>query len=113
MTRPSPVRCDKSPSGATNRVVASEIRRPAGRVKRGHSFGLHKHDRCGCFDLRRNCCFVCRYNGTDRAGWTRRRNWHGSPSDLHYIAVSAALLVSAGIAIVVASLIVTALGYSR
>jgi hypothetical protein len=43
---------------------------PAGefRVKRGHSFGLHKHDRCGCFDLRRNCCFVCRYNGTDRAG---------------------------------------------
>ena len=45
--------------------------------------------------------------------WTRRRNWHGSPSDLHYIAVSAALLVSAGIAIVVASLIVTALGYSR
>ena len=44
--------------------------------------------------------------------WTRR-NWHGSPSDLHYIAVSAALLVSAGIAIVVASLIVTALGYSR
>ena len=45
--------------------------------------------------------------------WTRRRYWHGSPSDLHYIAVSAALLVSAGIAIVVASLIVTALGYSR
>ena len=44
------------------------MRRPASRVKRGHSFGLHKHDRCGCFDLRRNCCFVCRYNGTDRAG---------------------------------------------
>ena len=45
--------------------------------------------------------------------WTRRRYPHKSPSDLHYIAVSAALLVSAGIAIVVASLIVTALGYSR
>ena len=44
------------------------MRRPASRVKRGHSFGLHQHDRCGCFDLRRNCCFVCRYNGTDRAG---------------------------------------------
>ena len=44
------------------------MRRPASRVKRGHSFGLHQHDRCGCFDLRRNCCFVCRYDGTDRAG---------------------------------------------
>ena len=44
------------------------MRRPGSRVKRGHSFGLHKHDRCSCFDLRRNCCFVCRYNGTDRAG---------------------------------------------
>ena len=44
------------------------MRRPGSRVKRGHSFDLHKHDRCGCFDLRRNCCFVCRYDGTDRAG---------------------------------------------
>ena len=44
------------------------MRRPASCVKRGHSFGLHQHDRCGCFDLRRNCCFVCRYDGTDRAG---------------------------------------------
>jgi hypothetical protein len=50
------------------RVGAPEMRRPGSRVKRGHSFGLHKHDRCSCFDLRRNCCFVCRYNGTDRAG---------------------------------------------
>ena len=28
--------------------------------------------------------------------WTQRRNWHKTPSDLHYIAVGAALLVSAG-----------------
>lgn len=32
--------------------------------------------------------------------WTQRRNWHKTPSDLHYIAVGAALLVSAGIGIV-------------
>jgi hypothetical protein len=29
--------------------------------------------------------------------WTRRRYWHKSPSDLHYIAVGIILLVSAGI----------------
>ena len=43
--------------------------------------------------------------------WTRRRYWHRSPSDLHYIAAGAALLVSAGIGILVASHIVVALGY--
>jgi uncharacterized membrane protein HdeD (DUF308 family) len=45
--------------------------------------------------------------------WTRRRYWHKSPSDLHYIAVGAALLVSAGIGIVIASQIVVALRYAR
>jgi hypothetical protein len=44
--------------------------------------------------------------------WTRRRYWHKSPSDLHYIAVGAALLVSAGIGILVASQIVMVLGYA-
>jgi hypothetical protein len=44
--------------------------------------------------------------------WTRRRYWHKSPSDLHYIAVGIILLVSAGIGIVVASQIVVALGYA-
>jgi hypothetical protein len=41
--------------------------------------------------------------------WTRRRYW--SPSDLHYIAAGAALLVSAGIGILFASQIVMVLGY--
>jgi hypothetical protein len=44
--------------------------------------------------------------------WTRRRYWHKSPSDLHYIAVGIILLVSAGIGIVVASQIVVVLGYA-
>jgi hypothetical protein len=44
--------------------------------------------------------------------WTRRRYWHKSPSDLHYVAVGAALLVSAGIGVVIASQIVVALGYT-
>jgi hypothetical protein len=44
--------------------------------------------------------------------WTRRRYWHKSPSDLHYIAVGIVLLVSAGIGIVVASQIVVVLGYA-
>jgi len=44
-------------------------------------------------------------------GWTRRRYWHKSPSDLHYIVVGAALLASAGVGIAVASQIVVALGY--
>jgi hypothetical protein len=44
--------------------------------------------------------------------WTRRRYWHKSPSDLHYIVAAAALLASAGIGIVVASQIVLALGYT-
>jgi hypothetical protein len=43
--------------------------------------------------------------------WTRRRYWDQSPSDLHYIAAGAALLVSAGIGILVASQIVMVLGY--
>jgi uncharacterized membrane protein HdeD (DUF308 family) len=44
--------------------------------------------------------------------WTRRRYWHKSPSDLHYIAAGAALLASAGIGVFVASQIVLALGYT-
>jgi hypothetical protein len=44
--------------------------------------------------------------------WTRRRYWHRSPSDLHYIIVGAALLASAGVGIAVASQIVVALGYA-
>jgi hypothetical protein len=43
--------------------------------------------------------------------WTRRRYWHKSPSDLHYIAAGTTLLVSAGIGVAVASQIVVALGY--
>jgi hypothetical protein len=43
--------------------------------------------------------------------WTRRRYWHRSPSDLHYIIVGAALIASAGAGIAVASQIVVALGY--
>ena len=43
--------------------------------------------------------------------WTRRRYWDKSPSDLHYIAAGAALLVSAGIGILFASQIVMVLGY--
>lgn len=44
--------------------------------------------------------------------WTRRRYWHKSPSDLHYIVAGAALLASAGVGLVVASQIVVALGYT-
>jgi TRAP-type C4-dicarboxylate transport system permease small subunit len=44
--------------------------------------------------------------------WTRRRYWHKGPSDLHYIAVGAALLVSSGIGILIASQIVMLLGYA-
>jgi uncharacterized membrane protein HdeD (DUF308 family) len=44
--------------------------------------------------------------------WTRRRYWHKSPSDLHYIVVGAALLLSAGIGVAVASQIVVALGHT-
>src|SRR5262249_57850718 len=43
--------------------------------------------------------------------WTRRRYWHKSPSDLHYVVAGAALLLSAGIGVAVASQIVVALGY--
>src|SRR5258707_15679755 len=35
--------------------------------------------------------------------WTRRRYWHKSPSDLHYVVAGAALLLSAGIGVAVAS----------
>jgi hypothetical protein len=42
--------------------------------------------------------------------WTRRRYWHRSPSDLHYIVTGAALLLSAGIGVLVVSQIVLALG---
>jgi hypothetical protein len=44
--------------------------------------------------------------------WTRRRYSHKSPSDLHYIAAGAALLVGAGIGILIASQIVMVLGYT-
>jgi hypothetical protein len=44
--------------------------------------------------------------------WTRRRYWHKSPSDLHYIAVGIILLVNAGIGILVASQIVVVFGYA-
>jgi hypothetical protein len=44
--------------------------------------------------------------------WTRRRYSHKSPSDLHYIAAGAALLVGAGIGILIASQIVMVLGYA-
>ena len=44
--------------------------------------------------------------------WTRRRYWHKSPSDLHYIVAGAALLASAGIGVLIASQIVVALGYA-
>jgi hypothetical protein len=44
--------------------------------------------------------------------WTRRRYSHKSPSDLHYIAAGAALLVGAGIGIMIASQIVMALAYA-
>ena len=43
--------------------------------------------------------------------WTRRRYWHKSPSDLHYILVGAALLLSAGIGAAVASQLVVALSH--
>jgi hypothetical protein len=60
-----------------------------GVTSSGYSFGLTSK-RCGCFNLCRNCRFVCRYNGTDRAGLDpKARYWHGSPSDVHDIAVSA------------------------
>jgi hypothetical protein len=38
--------------------------------------------------------------------WTRRRYSHKSPSDLHYILVGAALLLSAGIGVAIASQLV-------
>jgi hypothetical protein len=44
--------------------------------------------------------------------WTRRRYRHKGLSDLHYIAASIILMVSAGIGLVVASQIVVALGYT-
>jgi hypothetical protein len=44
--------------------------------------------------------------------WTRRRYSHKSPRDLHYIAAGSALLVGAGIGIMIASQIVMALGYA-
>jgi hypothetical protein len=43
--------------------------------------------------------------------WTRRRYWHKSPSDLHYVVAATALLLSAGIGVALASQIVVALGY--
>jgi len=48
--------------------------------------------------------------GAARA-WTRRHRWHEGPSDLHYIIVGVALVVSAAFGFVVASQIVVALGH--
>ena len=45
--------------------------------------------------------------------WTRRRYWHKSPSDLQYIVAGMALLLSAGIGVLVASQIAVALGHAR
>ena len=42
--------------------------------------------------------------------WTRRRYPHKSPSDLHYIVTGTALLLSAGIGVLVASQVVIVLG---
>jgi hypothetical protein len=42
--------------------------------------------------------------------WNRRRYPHKSPSDLHYIVTGTALLLSAGIGVLVASQIVMVLG---
>jgi hypothetical protein len=44
--------------------------------------------------------------------WTQRRYPHKSPSDLHYIAAGAALLLGAWIGILIASQIVMVLGYA-
>src|SRR5262249_56490924 len=43
--------------------------------------------------------------------WTRRRYWHKSPSDLHYVVAGTALLLSAGIGVAVASQNVGGVGY--
>src|SRR5262249_62331258 len=43
--------------------------------------------------------------------WTRRRYWHKSPSDLHYVVAGTALLLSAGIGVAVASPIMVGGGY--
>lgn len=43
--------------------------------------------------------------------WTRRRYWHKGPSDLHYIACSAALLVSAGAGALAGSFLVLMVGW--
>jgi hypothetical protein len=45
--------------------------------------------------------------------WTRKRYLHKSPSDLHYIAAGSALLVGAGIGILIASQIVMLLSYTE
>jgi hypothetical protein len=44
--------------------------------------------------------------------WIRKRYRGKSPSDLHYIAVGTALVVIAGLGVLVASQIVVALGYT-
>jgi hypothetical protein len=76
------------------------------------SLGLRTMTFLVCFDLCRSGSFLRGNNGTDRACWTRRRYWHKSPSDLHYIVAGAALLASAGIGVLIASQIVVALGYA-
>jgi hypothetical protein len=114
MTRLPVVRCDKSPPGVAS-VGWGRPRCAGRRVASSEDTALASTSTTVVVALIYAGTVVL-YVGTTALivrAWTRRRNWHGSPSDLHYIAVSAALLVSAGIAIVVASLIVTALGYSR
>ena len=44
--------------------------------------------------------------------WIRTHRWHEGPSDLHYIVVGVALVVSAAFGFVLASQIVVALGHT-
>ena len=66
----------------------------------------------GCFYLCVTVLFCVGITAWIVRAWTRRRYWHKSPSDLHYIAAGAALLVGAGIGILIASQIVMALAIS-
>lgn len=45
--------------------------------------------------------------------WTRARYWHKSPSDLHYIVCSAAVLASAGFGALLGSNLTLLLGVSQ
>jgi len=70
-----------------------------------------QHELRGCFDLLAAVVFCVGTTAWILRAWTRRRYWHKSPSDLHYVVAGTALLLSAGIGVAVASQIVVALGY--